>query len=254
MLSEIGKGIAMESVRLNKYLSTQGICSRREADRRIEAGEITIDGRPAKMGERVTGQERICWKGKMIGDAGSGQKAEPVLLVVNKPRGVVCTVSDKDRAPNIAELVGYPSRIYPVGRLDKDSEGMVLMTNQGELANQIMHAGNFHEKEYLVTVDHPYNEAFLKQMREGVNLEELGEVTRPCAVEPEGTRQFRIILTQGLNRQIRRMCEALGFHVVSLKRVRIMNIRLGKLKTGDFRKVTAEEWRELKQRVGEVKS
>lgn len=239
----------MESVRLNKYLSMRGICSRREADRRIAAGEITIDGRTAMMGERVTGLERICFSDRLIGEEEKGQETEPVLLVVNKPCGVVCTASDKDRAPNVVEMVGYPSRIYPVGRLDKDSEGLPLMTNQGELANKIMHAGSLHEKEYVVTVDRPLQETFLKKMREGVELKELGETTRPCLVKQEGARRFRIVLTQGLNRQIRRMCQALGFRVVTLKRVRIMNIHLGKLQPGEFRKATKDEWKELVRRV-----
>ena len=232
-------------MRLNKYLSEQGICSRREADRLIEAAQVTVDGRIAVMGEQVTGSERIICQGKTVGEAAGTRKVKPVLLVVNKPRGIVCTTSDKDRAPNIIDLLKYPSRIYPVGRLDKDSEGLLLMTNQGDLANQIMHAGSLHEKEYIVTVDQPYNAAFVKKMQEGVELKELGEVTRPCQMEAIGKKEFRIVLTQGLNRQIRRMCEALGYRVVSLKRVRIMNIHLGKLKTGDLRKVTPREWQEL---------
>lgn len=235
----------MEEIRLNKYLSEQGVCSRREADRLIEAGKVTIDGRKAEMGEKVTGQETIICDGKPVGKAAGGKKVKPVLLVVNKPRGIVCTTSDKDRAPNVVDLIKYPARVYPVGRLDKDSEGLLLMTNQGELANEIMHAGNFHEKEYLVTVDQPFNAAFLKKMREGVELKELGVTTRPCKVEAAGAKTFRIILTQGLNRQIRRMCETLGFHVQTLKRVRIMNLRLGNLKTGTYRKVSKEEYEEL---------
>lgn len=239
----------MELIRLNKYLSEQGICSRREADRLIEAGKVTIDGRPAEMGEKVSGQERIFCAGKPVGKAAGGKKVKPVLLAVNKPRGIVCTTSDKDRAPNILDLVKYPIRVYPVGRLDKDSEGLLLMTNQGELANQIMHAGNLHEKEYVVTVDQPFNAAFLKKMREGVELKELGVTTRPCRVEAVGPKTFRIILTQGLNRQIRRMCGELGYRVVTLKRVRIMNILLGKLNTGDFRRVTPKEWEELERQL-----
>lgn len=235
----------MDAIRLNKYLSEQGICSRREADRLIEAGKVTIDGRKAQMGEKVTGQELIVCDGRPVGKAAGQKKAKPVLLVVNKPRGIVCTTSDKDRAPNVLDLIKYPTRVYPVGRLDKDSEGLLLMTNQGELANQIMHAGNLHEKEYLVTVDQPFNAAFIKKMREGVELKELGVTTRPCRVEATGPKSFKIILTQGLNRQIRRMCEELGYHVVILKRVRIMNILLGRLNTGDFRKVTPKEWEEL---------
>ena len=155
------KGTGMEPIRLNKFLSEQGICSRREADRLIKAGAVTIDGRTA------------------VGSGVGGRKAGPVLLAVNKPRGVVCTTSDKDRATNVVEMVGYPERIYPIGRLDKDSEGLLLMTNQGELANRIMHAGYLHEKEYLVTVDAPYSEEFLKRMQEGVELKELGETKRP---------------------------------------------------------------------------
>lgn len=244
-----------QAIRLNKYLSEQGICSRRAADRLIEAGKITIDGRVAGMGEKVTGDEAICCDGKPAGSAAGGKKIKPVLLAVNKPRGIVCTASDKDRAPNVIELLNYPIRIYPVGRLDKDSEGLLLMTNQGELANRIMHAGNLHEKEYLVTVDQPFNAAFLKKMAAGVELKELRVTTRPCIVEAVGRKTFRIVLTQGLNRQIRRMCEALGYHVMNLKRVRIMNLHLGKLKTGDFRKVTPKEWEELKlllQTVDEI--
>lgn len=235
----------MDQIRLNKYLSEQGICSRREADRLIEAGKVTVDGRKAQTGEKVTGQETIFCDGKPVGRAAGGKKVKPVLLAVNKPRGVVCTTSDKDRAPNVIDLIQYPARVYPVGRLDKDSEGLLLMTNQGELANRIMHAGNLHEKEYLVTVDQPFNAAFIKKMQEGVELKELGVTTRPCKVEATGPKSFKIILTQGLNRQIRRMCEELGYHVVTLKRVRIMNILLGRLNTGDFRKVTPKEWEEL---------
>ncbi len=234
----------MEEMRLNKYLSAQGVCSRREADRLIEAGKVTIDGRVAGMGEKVIGKESIVCDGKPVGAAGV-KRIKPVLLAVNKPRGVVCTTSDKDRAMNVVDLIHYPVRVYPVGRLDKDSEGLLLMTNQGELANEIMHAGNLHEKEYLVTVDQPFNAAFIKRMQEGVELKELGVTTRPCKVEATGKKSFRIILTQGLNRQIRRMCQELGYHVVSLKRVRIMNIQLGRLNTGDFRNVTPQEMEEL---------
>ena len=243
----------MEEIRLNKYLSEQGICSRREADRLIEAGKVTIDGRKAQMGEKVTGQEVIVCDGKPAGKAAGGKKVKPVLLVVNKPRGVVCTTSDKDRAVNVVDLIQYPARVYPVGRLDKDSEGLLLMTNQGELANEIMHAGNFHEKEYLVTVDQPFNAAFLKKMREGVELKELGVTTRPCHVEATGMKSFKIILTQGLNRQIRRMCAELGYRVVTLKRIRIMNIHLGKLNTGDFRRVTPQEMEELEWQLEQAR-
>ena len=243
----------MEEMRLNKYLSSQGVCSRREADRLIEAGKVTIDGRIAGMGEKVTGKECIVCDGTPVGAAAGGKKVKPVLLAVNKPRGVVCTTSDKDRAMNVVDLLHYPVRVYPVGRLDKDSEGLLLMTNQGDLANEIMHAGNLHEKEYLVTVDQPFNAAFIKKMQEGVELKELGVTTRPCKVEATGKKSFRIILTQGLNRQIRRMCQELGYHVVTLKRVRIMNIQLGRLNTGDFRNVTAPEMEELQRMLLQAK-
>ena len=176
-----------------------------------------------------------------------------MLLVVNKPRGIVCTTSDKDHAPNVLDLIQYPARVYPVGRLDKDSEGLLLMTNQGELANRIMHAGSLHEKEYLVTVDQPFNAAFLRKMREGVELKELGEKTRPCQIEAVGPKTFKIILTQGLNRQIRRMCGELGYRVVTLKRTRIMNIHLGRLNTGDFRRATPRELEELERHLGLAK-
>lgn len=228
----------MEEIRLNKYLSEKGICSRREADRLVEAGKVLVDGKPAVMGMKIHPGQSVECNGKVVGG-----KVKPVLLVVNKPRGIVCTTSDKDRAVNIVEFLDYPSRIYPVGRLDKDSEGLLLMTNQGDLVNKIMRARNAHEKEYMVTVDKPLTKAFLKAMAEGVPI--LDTVTRPCNIRAVGVREFRIILTQGLNRQIRRMCEYLGYQVQTLKRVRIMNIRLGNLKTGDFRKVTSEEYQQL---------
>lgn len=242
----------MEMVRLNKYLSEQGICSRREADRLVEQGKVFIDGRAARMGEKVSGDEVIVCDGKPVGKRAGVRPAKPVLLAVNKPRGVVCTTSEKDRAVNIVEFLHYPSRIYPIGRLDKDSEGLLLMTNQGGLANEIMHAGNLHEKEYLVTVDQPFNAAFIKRMSEGVELKELGVTTRPCQVEAVSAKTFKIVLTQGLNRQIRRMCGELGYRVMELKRTRIMNIHLGHLQPGGLRKVTPQEWEELERLLGEA--
>ena len=159
----------------------------------------------------------------------------------------MCTTSDKDRAINIVELVKYPERVYPIGRLDKDSEGLILLTNQGDLVNKMMRAGNAHEKEYIVTIDKPVTAAFLEKMQEGVWLEELDVMTRPCVAEATGRREFRIILTQGLNRQIRRMCEAFGFKVVRLKRVRVMNVLLGDLAPGKWRKLSEEEYQSLKR-------
>ena len=236
-----------ESIRLNKYLSEMGICSRREADRLIEKGCVLVDGNPAFMGTRVSPGQHVICNGTIGGEKrGREQKRPgPVLLAVNKPKGVVCTTSDNDRAMNIVELVKYPERVYPVGRLDKDSEGLIFMTNQGDLVNKIMRSSNSHEKEYLVTINRPITAEFLKNMRKGVWLKELNVMTKPCQVEPVGKQEFRIILTQGLNRQIRRMCQALQCRVLELKRVRIMNVRLGNLKTGTYRRVTLEEYQEL---------
>lgn len=173
------------------------------------------------------------------------KKPRPVLLAVNKPKGVVCTASDKDKAPNIVDMIQYPVRVYYVGRLDKDSEGLVLMTNQGDLVNKIMRSGNAHEKEYQVVVDRPVTAEFLARMEKGVRLRELDRTTLPCKVRKTGDKRFSIVLTQGLNRQIRRMCEACGCHVRSLKRVRVMNICLGDLKSGEYRQVEGAEYREF---------
>lgn len=227
-----------QEIRLNKFLSESGFCSRREADRLIEAGKVLVDGAVASMGMKIREGQQIEADGTLI----SG-KDRPVVLLVNKPRGIVCTTSDRDRAENIVDFIGYPLRVYPVGRLDKDSEGLILMTNQGELVNRILKGRYGHEKEYLVSVDREITEQFLNRMRKGVKI--LDTVTRPCTVEKTGEKSFRIILTQGLNRQIRRMCEALGYRVRTLKRVRIMNLRLDGLKTGGYREITRGEWKEL---------
>lgn len=236
----------MEEIRLNKYLSEMGICSRREADRLAEAGKILVDGKAASVGMKLRPGQKVLCDGKEVGGVSSDgniEKAKSVLLMVNKPRGIVCTTSDKDLAMNIVEFLDYPSRIYPVGRLDKDSEGLLLMTNRGDLVNKIMRAGNAHEKEYIVRVDQLLTKEFLKAMSEGVPI--LDTVTRPCEIKAAGPGSFTIVLTQGLNRQIRRMCEALGYKVLSLKRVRIMNLRLGNLKTGGYRRVSPEELKTL---------
>ena len=205
-----------EEIRLNKYLSEAGVCSRREADRLIEAGKVTVDGVTASMGMKVVPGQQVVCDGKTVGG-----KDRPVLLAVNKPRGIVCTTSDKDRAENIVEFLNYPIRVYPVGRLDKESEGLLLMTNQGEMMDQILRGRNGHEKEYQVTVDKKITGDFIRRMGAGVAI--LDTVTRPCEVEQTGEKTFRIILTQGLNRQIRRMCEVLGYQVTKLRRVRSMN-------------------------------
>lgn len=246
----------MEEIRLNKYLSEAGICSRREADRLIEAGKVTVDGKTAAMGMKVRPGQEVRIGKRQVGE----QAEEQVLLAVYKPVGVVCTAEKREKR-NIVDFVGYPARIYPIGRLDKDSEGLILMTNDGDLVNKMMKASNFHEKEYLVTVDKPVSEGFLRQMAAGVRIrkEEKGEVlldalTRPCQVEKTGKNSFRIILTQGLNRQIRRMCETLGYQVIHLKRVRVLNIELKGMKPGTWRKITGKELAKLRELLKESKN
>lgn len=222
-----------DAVRLNKYVSEAGVCSRREADRLIEAGRVTVDGKRADTGMKITTDQEVKVDGRTI-----SPEEEMVVLAVYKPRGIVCT-EDRREPDNIIRFLHYPTRITYAGRLDKDSEGLLLMTNNGDIINKMMRAGNYHEKEYLVTVDKPVTDEFLERMARGVPI--LDTVTRPCKVKKEGKTGFRIILTQGLNRQIRRMCEALGYKVIHLKRVRIMEIRLGDLKPGQYRKLTEGE-------------
>ena len=242
----------MEEIRLNKYLSEAGVCSRREADRLIEAGKVLVDGKPAVMGMRVRPDQEVQVGKKIIG---GGPREERVLLAVYKPPGVICTTDQREKR-NIVDYVGYPVRIYPIGRLDKDSEGLILMTNDGSLVNRMMRSSNHHEKEYLVTVNKPVTDAFLEQLRKGVRIRkvEKGEVlldtvTKPCQVEKLGKKSFRIILTQGLNRQIRRMCAAFGVRVRTLKRIRILNLELDGMKPGELRELEPEELRELQKRV-----
>ena len=220
-------------IRLNKFLSEAGVCSRREADRLIESGKVTVDGKRAEMGMKVTESQIVC-----IGKKQVKPKKEMVLLAVNKPVGVVCT-EEKREKNNIIEFLKYPTRITYIGRLDKDSEGLLLMTNNGDIINKMMRAGNEHEKEYIVTVNKPVTDEFLEKMANGVPI--LDTVTRKCKVEKFGKFKFRIILTQGLNRQIRRMCEYCGYKVTRLVRVRVMNIKLGDLKPGEYRAVTEKE-------------
>ena len=228
-------------VRLNKYLSEAGICSRREADKLIESGRVTVDGKVATTGMKVTGVNLVC-----VGKKPGKPIQEMVLLAVNKPVGIVCTEEKKEKH-NIIDFLKYPTRITYIGRLDKDSEGLLLMTNNGDIINKMMRAGNAHEKEYKVTVNRPVTDEFLRKMSEGVPI--LDTVTRTCKVEQIGKFKFRIILTQGLNRQIRRMCEYFGYKVTRLERVRVMNITLGDLKPGQYRKVTEEEMQELMELI-----
>ena len=234
-----------EGMRINKFLSAAGVCSRREADRLIAAGKVTVAGEAAELGTLVSAGMEVKVNGKRVGAVEELASKKKILIAVNKPVGVVCTTTDNDRAPNIVDMLEYPERIYPIGRLDKDSEGLLLLTNQGELVNQILRCENGHEKEYLVRVDKALTESFLDKLRRGVHLEELQVTTLPCKVEPRDKTSFAITLTQGLNRQIRRMCEACGFHVISLKRIRIMNIRLNNLHSGAYRNVTASELKTL---------
>ena len=208
------------------------------------SGKVLVDGQTASMGMKVAPGQTVVCDGKTVGG-----KGKPVFLAVNKPRGIVCTTSDKDQAENIVEFLNYPQRIYPVGRLDKDSEGLLLMTNQGDIVNKILRGGNNHEKEYAVAVNHPVTEEFLQKMREGVWIEDLAVKTKPCKAWKTGPYTFHIILTQGLNRQIRRMCRALDFHVKHLKRVRIMNITLGGLERGQYRELTEAEVAEIRRLV-----
>lgn len=226
-----------ELVRLNKFLSEAGVCSRREADRLIESGRVFVDGKRAETGMKVSGNQEVK-VGKKVVSKGN----EMVLLAVNKPVGIVCTEEKKEKK-NIIRFLDYPVRITYIGRLDKDSEGLLLMTNNGDIINKMMRAGNRHEKEYKVTVDKAVTPEFIEKMGAGVPI--LDTVTRPCKVKQIGKYKFNIILTQGLNRQIRRMCEYFGYKVTRLERVRVMNIRLGNLKSGEYRKVTEEEIQEL---------
>ena len=226
--------------RLNKYLSDAGVCSRRAADAAIEAGEVTVNGEQAVMGMKVTVSDEVRYKGQIVSNVGK----KNILLAYNKPAGIVCTAEKREKN-NIIEHINYPERIYPIGRLDKDSTGLILLTNQGDLVNKIMKAVNAHEKEYIVTVDKDITTDFITNMSSGVYLEELDVTTRKCRVTKIGPREFRIVLTQGLNRQIRRMCQTFGYRVRTLKRVRIMNIELGNLKEDTYRDVNSKEIKEL---------
>lgn len=224
-------------VRLNKFISETGYCSRREADKLIEEGRVTIDGLKAVMGMKVNINANVRVDGKSL-----KKEDKLVYIVLNKPVGITCTTEKKVRG-NIVDFVNHEKRIFPIGRLDKDSQGLILLTNDGDIVNKILRAGNNHEKEYIVTVDKPIDTKFIDSMSNGVKI--LGTITKKCVVNKINERTFRIILTQGMNRQIRRMCEALGYNVTKLNRIRIMNIKLGNLKIGSWRNLSSEELKKL---------
>ena len=229
-----------DGVRINKFLGSAGYCSRREADRLVGEGRVFIDRNMADMGSRVMPGQKVYVDGKAV-----VPEEENILIAVNKPRGIVCTTTDKQGANNIVDFLGCDKRIYPVGRLDKDSEGLLLMTNDGELMNNILTGKNEHEKEYIVEVDKNLSDDFERRMSEPMYLKELDKTTRPCRVIKTGKKTFRIILKQGLNRQIRRMCSNLGYKVIKLKRIRIMNIELNDLPAGATRKIEGSEYEKL---------
>lgn len=230
-----------ESVRINKAISDSGYCSRREADVLIENGRVTVNGEKAVLGTRVTPEDEICVDGKLIKE----NEAE-IYIVLNKPVGITCT-TDLRVEGNVVDFVKHPERIFPVGRLDKPSEGLLLMTNNGNIVNKILRAGNAHEKEYIVRVNRPITPEFIRRMGSGIPI--LDTVTKRCEVEQLSRFEFRIVLVQGLNRQIRRMCEFLDYEVVALKRVRLMNLHLGDLQTGRWRNLSDKELKTLKDAV-----
>lgn len=223
--------------RLNKYISESGICSRREADKYIESGKVTINGETAEVGSKVSPEDVVIVNGRRI-----NPKSKKVYLALNKPVGITCT-TELNVKGNIITFLNYPERIFPIGRLDKPSEGLIFLTNDGDIVNKILRAGNNHEKEYVVSVDKPIDKNFIASMEKGVPI--LDTITKPCKVKKIGKCTFNIVLTQGLNRQIRRMCEYLGYKVTSLKRVRIMNVDLGKLPTGKWRYLSDAEVRTI---------
>lgn len=229
-----------ELIRLNKYLSDSGVCSRRAADKAIEEGRVSVNGRIAELGQRVTKLDQVLFDGKPVSNANK----KLILIAYNKPVGIVCTAEKREKN-NIVDHIAYPDRIYPIGRLDKDSQGLILLTNQGELVNRIMRGSNGHEKEYIVRVNRPIDKDFVERMSAGLYLEELEVTTKPCKVKKLSTDTFSIILTQGLNRQIRRMCQALGYRVLELKRIRIMNITLKDLPLDSYRDVSPDELKRL---------
>lgn len=233
-----------EQVRINKYLSEIGYCSRRAADKLIQEGRITVNGKTVEMGLKVTPSDTIAVDGITIDQQGDA----PVYIAFNKPVGIVCTTDTRVEKDNIIDYINFPTRIFPIGRLDKPSEGLIFLTNDGDIVNKILRARNQHEKEYIVTVNRPITEEFIQKMSQGVPI--LDTVTRPCVVKQTHKKAFRIILTQGLNRQIRRMCEYLDYRVVTLKRIRIMNVTLD-IGKGKWRHLTKKEMAEINRLVAD---
>ena len=229
------------SISLNKYISSTGLCSRREADKMIQEGRVKINGASTQLGNRVFEGDSVQIDGKDL-----QARPETIYIAFNKPIGIVCTTDLKERK-NIIEYISHPERLFPIGRLDKPSQGLIFLTNDGDIVNKILRAGNQHEKEYIVTVNKSIHPSFIQQMSNGIPI--LGTVTKKCRVEQFNKRTFKIILTQGLNRQIRRMCTYLNYEVTALKRVRIMNVQLGNLKIGQWRALTATEMRQIQQLI-----
>lgn len=234
----------MEPIRLNKFISDTGTCSRRKADKMIAHGRVTVNGKTPEVGTKVTAKDKIRIDGQLL----EVSQQEPVYLILNKPPGIE-TTTDLSQKDNIIRFVNYPERIFPVGRLDKDSEGLIFLTSDGDIVNKILRAGNKHEKEYIVTVNKAITPEFIYRMGSGVSI--LGVNTKKCLVTQESPFKFRIVLTQGMNRQIRRMCEALGYEVITLQRIRIMNFTLAKLPLGQWRYMTEEEIRTLQLMVAD---
>lgn len=232
------------STSLNKYISQTGICSRRQADKWIESGRVKINGKVAEKGNRVFENDKVTVDGKPL-----KSKPKNIYLALHKPPGITCTTDRRDKT-NIIDFVNHPKRIFPIGRLDKPSSGLIFLTNDGDIVNEILRVENNHEKEYIVTVNRPITKEFIRKMASGIPI--LGTVTKKCFVQKKGKFGFKIILTQGLNRQIRRMCEFLDYRVVTLKRVRIMNVKLGNLKQGTWRELTETELDILKGNLAKI--
>lgn len=230
-------------ISLNKFISSSGFCSRREADKLIEQGRVTVNDEPAYPATRVSEHDTVAIDGEPLK---AKKKSQTIYIAFNKPVGITSTTDLKDRT-NIISFINYPKRIFPVGRLDKDSDGLIFLTNDGDIVNKILRAGNYHEKEYIVTVDKPVTPEFIQKMSSGVRI--LWQRTQPCVVKQEGSKRFRIILTQGLNRQIRRMCNELDYKVITLTRIRIMHVRLGNLPVGKWRLLTTQEIEEMNRMI-----